>query len=168
MQLAGSAPRPPGVSRGGGRGALAGRLRSPESLARQILAARGRLGVGVLVLQRAGRRRRPWTTSPGVPREARCTGAGCGAAKWRRVALEEAGPAGERAPGRGLGLLPPAGTYSRRPRSCRLGLDRLLGQLGGPEQVPTPVWASCREGEGTGVRKACAEERPGERARGRH
>lgn len=31
---------------------------------------------------------------------------------------EEAGAGGERAPGRGLGVLAPAGTYSRRPRSC--------------------------------------------------
>lgn len=28
-----------------------------------------------------------------------------------------------------------------------------LGQQGGPGQVPTPVWASCRESEGAGVPK---------------
>lgn len=126
-----------------------------------ILAARGLLGVGVLLLQRAGRWRRPWTTSPGVPREAQCSGAGCGAANWRRVA-----------PWRGWGRRR-ASTWPRpgsvgtcrdllqEAKILRLGLHRPLGQLGGPGQVPTPVWASHREGEGTGVPKACAEERPG-------
>ena len=55
-----------------------------------IVVARGHLGAGVLTSQRGGSQRRPRTASPGVPREARCSSAGCGAANWRRVALGRA------------------------------------------------------------------------------
>ena len=107
-----------------------------------VLAPRGRLGVGVLPPQLACLGVRPRTTSSGVPREAGCSGAGCGAAAWaverKRVPRRVAWGRGQRAPGHGLGPMAPAGTNAREPGSCLLGLDRLLDQLDGPGQVPTP------------------------------
>lgn len=61
-----------------------------------------------------------------------------GVAKRRRVPRRVAWGSGLRAPGRGLGPMAPAVTNAREPGSCLLGLDRLLDQLDGPGQVPTP------------------------------
>lgn len=66
----------------------------------------------------------------------RCSSEARGAANWRRVPPEPPGAGGQRAPGHGLGPVAPAGTYTRGPGSCLLGLDRLLGYLVVPGKCP--------------------------------
>lgn len=160
VQQATSAPRPLEACPGGRRGPTRGAQDPLNRCLGAILAARGRMGIGVLA---PGKRVVGGDRGLRIPA---CSASPCATVRTAGrssgvLCTELAGVGRQCAPGRGLGPLTPAGTYTREFGSSLQDLDRSLGHWVVPDKCPSLSGPPMGKVRALKPLRVC-EERPGE------